>query len=143
MDHARVVRGFERRGDLPRPLNCLIDGNRSARESLGEVFALNQFHREEPYAVQFVRTVDPGDVRVIQRREQLRLALEARQPLRILGEGGGQDLDRHLAVERRVDRPPDDTHPALADLVDDAVVQQGLAGLDGHGGDFLFNEVGF
>ena len=56
-----------------------------------------------------MRPVDPGDVGVVQRGQKLR-----------------------LAVEGRVDGAPDDAHPALAELVDDAVVQQGLAGLDGH-----------
>ena len=35
----------------------------------------------------------------------------------------GQHLDGHLAIERGVDRLPDHAHPALADLLDDAVVQ--------------------
>jgi hypothetical protein len=52
--------------------------------------------------------------------------------LEVRGELVGQDLDRHLAVERRVLGPPNDTHAALADLLDEAVVEQLLCGLVRH-----------
>jgi hypothetical protein len=35
---------------------------------------------------------------VIQRRQDLRLALKAREPIRIAGERRGQDLDRHVTL---------------------------------------------
>ena len=41
-------------------------------------------------------TVDAGDVGMIQRRQEFRLALEAREPIGISGERVGQDLDRDL-----------------------------------------------
>ncbi len=77
--------------------------------------------------------VDARDVRVVQRGEHAGFALEARQPLGVAGEGVGQDLDRHVAVERRVDGLPDDAHPALADLLGQAVVQELLAGSEFQG----------
>ena len=77
--------------------------------------------------IRVVDAVDRGDVGVVQRGQQLGLALEAGQPLGVVGERVGQDLDRHLAVERGVDRLPDHTHPALADLLDQAVVEQSFA----------------
>ena len=64
----------------------------------------------------FLEPVDRGDVRMIQRRERLRFALEPRQALGISGERVGQDLDRDLAAERRVRRAIDLPHPAFADL---------------------------
>ena len=69
---------------------------------------------------------------MIERREQLGLALEARQPVGVLGEKIRQDLDRHLAVERGVERAPHHTHPTLADLLDEAVVAELLAGGEFH-----------
>jgi hypothetical protein len=60
---------------------------------------------------------------MVERGEQLRLALEAGQPVGVRGDDLRQDLDRHLAVERGVGRFPDDTHPALADLLGELVVQ--------------------
>ena len=50
----------------------------------------------------------------------------------IAREARGEDLDRDVAVERRVGRPPDLAHPALADLLDEAVMEEGGAGGD-HG----------
>ena len=41
------------------------------------------------------------------------------------------ELQRDLPVEARVLGLPDHTHPALADLLDQAVVQNILAGFDG------------
>ena len=37
------------------------------------------------------------------------------------------------AIQRGIDRPPDDTHPALADLLDEAILGQHSAGLKVHG----------
>jgi hypothetical protein len=54
--------------------------------------------------------------------EQLRLALEARQALAVLDEGGGQDLDRHVAAELGVLGAIDLAHAALAELGGDAIV---------------------
>ena len=46
-----------------------------------------------------LEAVDRGDVRMVQRGQRLRLALEPRQAVRVSGEHVGQDLDRHLAAE--------------------------------------------
>ena len=54
----------------------------------------------------------PRDVRMIQRRERLRFALEPREPLGIGGERLGQDLDRDVATELRVARAIDLAHAA-------------------------------
>src|SRR5262249_14460904 len=66
-------------------------------------------------------------VRMVQRGEDLRLAVEPGEPLRVARERGGKDLDRDLTVETGVDRLPHHTHPALADRLDEAVVQQNLS----------------
>jgi hypothetical protein len=44
---------------------------------------------------------------VVERGEHLRLALEARETLRIGGERVGEDFDRDLAAEGRIGRAPD------------------------------------
>ena len=55
------------------------------------------------------------DVRMVERRERLRFALEAREPLRIGGERGRQDLDRDVAIELGIARAIDLAHAAGAD----------------------------
>jgi hypothetical protein len=44
------------------------------------------------------------DVGMIQRREDFRFALESREPFAIVGDVGGQDLDRDFALQLRVAR---------------------------------------
>jgi hypothetical protein len=56
-----------------------------------------------------------ADVRVVERGDGLRLALEALASLLVLGEGRGKDLDGDAAVEARVLPAPDLAHPAGAD----------------------------
>src|SRR6516225_21742 len=66
------------------------------------------------------------DIRMIERRQYLRLALETRHAVGIRGESVGQQFDRDLAPELRVGGAPDLTHAALAELGGDAVVRDGL-----------------
>ena len=137
MDHAAAVRRLQRRGDLLGDVEGFVEWQRSAREPLREVLAFNQLHDQEGDA--FFRTarrleaVDAGDVRVVQRGQELRLTVETREALGVAGEGVGKQLDSDLAVEVRVDRTPDGPHPALADLLRELVVQQHLSRLDRHG----------
>jgi hypothetical protein len=51
----------------------------------------------------------------MQRREHLRLAVEARHALGIVGEGFGQDLDSDVAAEFGVVMAVDLTHATRAD----------------------------
>ena len=87
----------------------------AGREPLGERLARHQLQDEEARVAGFLEAVDRGDVRVVERREELRFAVEARQPLRVGGEGLGQDLERDVAAELRVARPVDLTHAPRAD----------------------------
>ena len=54
-------------------------------------------------------------LRMVQRREHSRFALEAREPVRVGGEGARQDLDRDVAPELAVAGAIDFAHPADAD----------------------------
>jgi hypothetical protein len=58
---------------------------------------------------------------MIERGEHLRLALQAREPFRIVRKALGQDLQRHLALQPRVARPIHFTHAADAELRNDFV----------------------
>ena len=66
-------------------------------------------------AVGFFEAVDGGDVRMVQRREHLRFAAEPREPIGIVGERVGQDLDRDVAIQLRVARAIDLAHAARAE----------------------------
>jgi hypothetical protein len=71
--------------------------------------------------------VDGGDPRVVERGEDLRLALEPGHPLRIAGQRGREDLDRDLAVERRIPGSPDFAHATSTQAAQDQVGPQHLA----------------
>ena len=64
--------------------------------------------------------VNRTDVRMIQRREHLRFALEPRQAIRIAGKCRRQDLDRDVAIQLRIARAVDLAHPADAEQAVDA-----------------------
>ena len=79
-----------------------------------------------------LEAVDVRDVRMIQRREHLRFALEAREPIRIAREHVGQDFDRDVAIEASCRGARYDlAHAAGADGRDDLV--QGRAAFHGKG----------
>ena len=94
-----LVRGFERLRDLPRDRERSSIGKAAAREALGQRRSLDQLEDESAKSVGFFEAIDRGDVWMIQRGSDARLALEAGEALRIGGECAGQDLDRDVAAE--------------------------------------------
>ena len=115
MDDPLLVRGFEGVRDLRRDSERLVDGNRPADDPIGERRALDQLHHQGVYAVGVFEPVDLRDVRMIERREHPRFSPEAGEAIGIAGDGGQQDFDRDLAIERRVAGLVDLAHPARAD----------------------------
>ena len=62
--------------------------------------------------VALLEAVHGRDVRVVERGQEARLPLEALDPGGVGGEGLGQDLDRHLAVQAGVAGFVDLSHAA-------------------------------
>jgi len=58
---------------------------------------------------------------VIERRDDFRFALKAREPIHIAGDRGGQHLDRHRPLQIVVGGAIDLAHAAGADGGDDLV----------------------
>ena len=75
----------------------------------------------------FADLVDRADVGMVQRRRGPSFAAEAGQRLRVSGNVFGQELERDEAAKLGVFGLVDHTHPAAAELFDDAVVRDGLA----------------
>ena len=86
MDHAFGVGGFQSFGDLHEERERLADGNRSARDAIGQRLALDQLHDEEAGAVVRFEAIESRYVAVIERRQDARLALEAGEPLGVVGQ---------------------------------------------------------
>jgi hypothetical protein len=83
------------------------------------------------------RAFDPrtrSDVGMIERGEELRLALKAREAFRIGGKDGGQDLDRDVAMQFGIAAVIRLAHPAFAQLGDDLKGTEARARGEGHRG---------
>jgi hypothetical protein len=88
---------------------------------LRERFAFDELEHEERDAIRFFKAVNGGDMRMIERGEELRLALEPADALGIVRERGRQDLQRNVATELRIAGFVDLAHPAGAEGGDDLV----------------------
>ncbi len=86
-------------GDLPCDRQGLGERNRSLLDAIGKRRAVDQLHDERMRRAAVFEAVDLGDVRMIERGEDLRFAMKAREPIRVAGERIRQDLQRDVATE--------------------------------------------
>ena len=115
-------------------------------DSRRQILAFHKFHHQErpdltfptvltvlthPTHPTFFESVDRCDVRMIQRGEGLRFALEAGAAISVVRERLGQDLDRDVAIQLRVARTKHLPHTAFADLRSDLVGAESGAGCKG------------
>jgi len=98
VDDPELVRRLERVGDLPRDRQRLGERNRPPLEDRAQVLAVDQLHHERAGASRLLEPVDLRDVRVVERRERLRLSREPRDAIRVVGESRRKDLDGDVAV---------------------------------------------
>ena len=117
MDDAAHVRVVERVGDLAHDPAYFVD--RLARlvgEERGEIPPRHEGHDEIGDPLALADVVNRHDVRMRELRRGLRLTREAPADGWIVGQLGGQYLDRDDPVEAEVARAVDDGHPAASDL---------------------------
>jgi hypothetical protein len=107
-----TVPGLERCRDLERYAHRLIGRDRSLGDPVRERRPIDELHDDNGLVAGPLEAVDRRDVRMIQRREDLRFALKAREAILVFGDGFGEDLDGHVALETRVGRTIDLTHAA-------------------------------
>ena len=132
MDHARVVRRLHAGGDLDEDVERLVERERPARDAIGERLSFDQLEGEVTAAAGFLEAVDRGDVRMVQRGQHPRLALESLQAIGVLGNIVGEGLERHGAAQAGVVGEEDDAHPPAPDLAVYLIGAYRGAGLDGH-----------
>ena len=82
-------------------------------------------------AVRLFEPIDRADVRMVQRGEHPRFALEAREPIRIARHVARQNLDRDVPPELRVASPVHLPHAARAEQRLQVISAQGVTA---HGG---------
>ncbi len=84
-------------------------------DTCGERFSFEEFEHEILGVVIAADVVQAADVRVVERRDGLGLALEAGAELRVTREFRCEHLDGHLAVKARIARPIHLAHAPGAD----------------------------
>src|SRR5580692_2470018 len=89
--------------------------------------AVQKLHGDEVLTLSLVNLEDHADVRMVEGGRGLRFTLEAGQSLRIFSNIIRQELQGDKAVQLYVLGFVDHTHPATAELLDDAIVRDGLA----------------
>ena len=125
MDDAARVCGVEAIGDGGRNRDGRPPGLRALREPRAQCLALQQFgDREEDPPVQ-PDVVDGEDVRVRERRDRLRLALESRAGIVIVRQARLQHLEGDVALQARVACAIDLAHAALSEGTEHFVVDPG------------------
>ena len=141
VDDAVAVRIVERRGDLARDADRVVDGELLlAVEPVAQRLALDEGHDVEEVRVHRSRVEERQDVRVLEVRGELDLGEE---PLGADhgGELGPQDLERDPPVVSEVCREIDHGHAAGADLAVEpvAVFESGLETADELGDTLLLS----
>jgi hypothetical protein len=124
MNHAALVRVLQRFGDLLREAQRLIERQRTL-----EILTFHQFHHQ---GVLF-QPVNSRDIRMVERRQHLRLALEASHAIAVAGENVWQDLQRHLAFELGIASAIHFTHSPRADRSEDLIGPEPVTRGEPHG----------
>ena len=101
--------------------------NRPDGDAVLQRLPLQALHDDEGPPLVLADVVDGADVGMIQGRGGLRLTLEALAGGRVVEVGLGKELQRDVAVKASVLGLVDDAHAPAAQLLDDAVVGDGLA----------------
>ena len=105
----------------------LFDLQRTALDLVLESRAVQQFHGDEGLALLLADVVDGADIGMVQSGGRPGLALEAVQGLRVLGNIFRQELQSDKAVQPGVFGLVNHAHAAATELLDDAVMRDGLA----------------
>ena len=136
MHDAVVVCDRQRVGHLDRDCERALHVERPPVHQLADGPPLQELHDDVEEPVRLADLVDGGDVRVLQRRAQQRLLVEAAPGDVRLGQLRAQHLDDDRPPEAQVLRLVGGRLPTLSEWTEDAVVRERRAGIElGHGTD--------
>jgi hypothetical protein len=125
VNDASGMRGVKRVGDFDGDIEQRAQGHRSPVDAMLERLALEQLHDDEVLVLVLADVVDRADVRMIQSRGRLRLALKALDGHGIARQIGGEELQCHRSAKTRILGAVHDTHAAAAKVLDHLVVTDG------------------
>ena len=121
MNDALFVGGFESAGDLARQQQGFGGRNWPLRDPVRERWAFDQLQHQRLDDIVVFHPMDRADVGVIQRRKDLCLALESREPASIRGEALRQDFEGDAAAEPGVASRIHLAHPTNAYELEDII----------------------
>ena len=96
VNDALLVGGFECVRHLPGDWQRVFQGERPAQQQLFERVTLDELQDQADGVVALLDAIDRRDVSVVQRRQHLRLPLEAPEPFGIGCERNRQDFDCYV-----------------------------------------------
>ena len=129
MDDAGFMRGVEGIGELPRDMQRLRDRERPGGESIGQGVALDELEHQRRLLAVLDHVIDGRYIRMVERCQRARLALESRDGIGVGRNARRHNLDRHVASEAHITRPVDFPHAAGPEQRDNLVSADTRAGL--------------
>src|SRR5208283_2861410 len=120
----RRVQGI---GDLDAEIEHRFDLHRPTSDPMLQGHAIQELHDDEWTLIVLADLINCADVGVVQRGSCTSFTSESFECLWVMGDIFGQEFQSDEASQVRVFSFIDDTHPATAELVDDAVMRDGLS----------------
>ncbi len=128
VDDALAMRVVQRAPHLLHDTQDLGERQATALvDDLLERAPANPLHRVPQERAARADAKDRHDIRVVERRGDLALALEALGEIAPAHQLERQDLDRHLAIQLSLLREEDERHPAAAEQIVDLILAAQLA----------------
>ena len=132
MDDALAMRFVERVGNLGGDRQRLVERQRPSFQPRGQRLALEMRHDQVVRAIDAANVVDAADVRMVQRGDRTRLALEASPRIGVAGDFTRKNFDGNRAIETSIVGFVDLTHAAGAQRADDFIRTEPDSGVEGH-----------
>jgi len=115
MDDPLSMRSVERISDLISDPQSIIQRDRTAPQSLGQRFPVDELQHERWYPRCVLESEDGADVGMIERSEHTRFALEAREALGIGRELRRENFEGNVTAEPRITSPIHFAHTAASE----------------------------
>ena len=127
MDNAFGMRCIQRVGNLNPKIQHLAGAQGLAFYQFLQRLPFEQLHGNEVAPRILAHVIDSADIRMVQCRSRARFALQAFGGQMIESQLGGEKFQRYTASQARVLGLVDDSHAAVAELVQYLVVRNCLA----------------
>jgi hypothetical protein len=121
VDDSLLVRRVQSLDDLSGDRQCFAHRYGARREPIGERRALHELEDERRGSGAFFDTIDGRNVGMVQRREELRFAHEARAVIGCVQPRLLQDFDGDLSFQARITPAVDLSHSTGTDRCEDLV----------------------